>query len=204
MTVRQAEFAMAIATVLLSLGLMWSSTDGLSISWVPNKGPGSGFWPFWLSVGLLLASLATLVRWFLKATPESRSEEPYISRDALKVVGVSGGALLALLIGIHLVGMYISLLVFMLFYVRFIGRHPWGLTIALTGGTALFIFGMFEWALQIPLPKSITEEWFYPVFDVMYGTSHFWAYMLGAAVLVAAISLAAHKFIDPPAGSEEG
>ncbi len=203
MTVRQAEFAMAIATILVSLGLMWSSTDGLSISWVPNKGPGSGFWPFWLSVGLLLSSLTTLVRWFLKATPESRSNEPYITKSALTVVGISAGALLALLIGIHLVGMYISLLLFLLCYVKVIGRHTWSLTIFLAGGTPLFIFGMFEWALQIPLPKAITEEWFYPVFDVMYGTNHFWAYMLGAAAIVAALGVAAQKFIDPPASAEE-
>ncbi|MEM1199821.1 MAG: tripartite tricarboxylate transporter TctB family protein [Pseudomonadota bacterium] len=204
MTVRQAELLMAIATVLLSLGLMWSSTDGLSISWVPNKGPGSGFWPFYLSIGLLLASLATLYRWFRRATPESRSEEPYISGAALTVVGVSVAALLGLLIGIHLVGMYISLFVFMLFYVKVIGRHPWGITVCLVGGTPLFVFGMFEWALQIPLPKAITEEWFYPVFDIMYGTSHFWAYMLGAAVIVAVLGWLTHKFIDPQPGTEEG
>ncbi len=201
MTVRQAEFAMAIATILISLGLMWSSTDGLSISWVPNKGPGSGFWPFWLSVGLLLSSLTTLIRWFLKATPESRSNEPYITNSA--VVIISAGALLALLIGIHLVGIYIALLFFLVFYIKIIGRHTWSLTILIAGGVPLFIFGMFEWALQIPLPKSITEEWFYPVFDVMYGTSHFWAYMLGAAAFVAALGVAAHKLIDPPASTEE-
>ncbi len=204
MTVRQAELLMAIATILMSLGLMWSSTDGLSISWVPNKGPGSGFWPFWLSVGLLLASIATLVRWFTKATPESRSEKPYMSFIAVRVVGVTVAALLALLIGIHLVGLYVALVAFLLFYIKVVGRHEWSLTILLVGGVPLFIFGLFEWALQIPLPKAITEEWFYPVFDVMYGTSYFWAYMLGAAALIAALAFAAHKFFDPPAGTEKG
>jgi hypothetical protein len=118
-------------------------------------------------------------------------------------VVISAGALLSLLIGIHLVGIYIALLLFLVFYIKIIGRHTWSLTILLAGGVPLFIFGMFEWALQIPLPKSITEEWLYPVFDVMYGTDHFWAYMLGAAAIVAALGFAAHKLIDPPASTEE-
>ena len=119
------------------------------------------------------------------------------------VVGTSAGALLALLIGIHMVGMYIALLGFLLFYIKVIGRHDWGITILLVGGIPLFIFGMFEWALQIPLPKAITEEWFYPVFDVMYGTNYFWAYMIGASLLVAALAFLAHKFIDPVTEAEK-
>lgn len=191
---------MAIATILMSLGLMWSSTNGLSIGWVKGKGPGSGFWPFWLSTGLLLASIATLVRWFAGTTQESQNTEPYMSRTAITVVGLALGALLGLLIGIHLVGIYVSLVFFLLFYIRFIGRHEWGLTIMLTGGIPLGVFALFEWALQIPLPKAITEEWFYPVFDVMYGTSHFWAYVVGSFAMLAAISYAVHHFTKPQNG----
>jgi hypothetical protein len=200
MTVRQAELAMAIATILMSLGLMWSATDGLSIGWVPGRGPGSGFWPFWLAVGMLLASLATLWRWFKGATPESRSDELYMSRPALAVVGTSAGALLALLIGIHVVGIYIALVGFLLFYLKFIGRHDWPITIMLVGGIPVFIFALFEWLLQIPLPKALTEEWFYPVFDVMYGTNHFWMYIVGLFVLLSAISYAVHKLAPPNTG----
>ncbi len=193
MTVRQAELLMAIATILVSLGLMWSSTSGLSIGWVPRKGPGSGFWPFWLSTGLLIVSLITLWRWFTGATEESRSTEKYLSAPSLVVVGTSAGALLGLLISIHLVGIYIGLVGFLLFYIRFIGRHTWAVTIMLAAGIPVFIFALFEWLLQIPLPKAWTEEWFYPVFDVMYGTKHFWMYIVGSFVLISAISFAVHK-----------
>lgn len=195
MTVRQAELLMALATIAVSLGLMWSSSDGLEIGWVPEKGPGSGFWPFWLSVGLLLSSLMTLYRWFTRATPESRSEEPYMSSEAIRVVGTAVGALLALLIGIQIVGIYASLPLFLLFYVRFVGNHSWPLTVMLVGGFPVFIFALFEWGLQIPLPKAVTEEWFYPVFDVMYGTNSFGLYVLGTFVVLGIIAFALHKFL---------
>ena len=167
MTVRRAELVVAIVSILISLAIMWKSTE-LSIGWVPRKGPGSGAWPFWLSTGMLLTSIATLIRWFLRATPESRSEEAYISRSALYVVGVSVGALLFLLIATHFVGLYVSLVFFLLFYLRFVGRHGWVTTLSLTVGIPIFIFCLFEWALTIPLPKGITETWFYPIYDLIY------------------------------------
>lgn len=167
MTVRTAELVMAIATALISIAFMWKSAE-LAIGWVPEKGPGSGFWPFWLSAGMLLASLATLVRWFRKITPESRSHEIYISRGALYVVGISAAAILFLLIATHFIGIYISLLAFLFFYLRIVGRHSWRVTLPLTIGVPVFIFCLFEWALKIPLPKAVSEPLFYPIYDLIY------------------------------------
>ena len=167
MTVRTAELLMAIAMCLLSIGLMWKSAE-LSITWIPDKGPGSGFWPFWLSTGMLIVSLITVARWVMRMTPESRSTEIYISRSAVYVVGTSAGAILFLLGATHYVGIYFSLLIFLLFYLKFIGRHSWLATIPLTIGIPVFVFCLFEWALKIPLPKAISEPLFYPVYDLIY------------------------------------
>jgi hypothetical protein len=200
MTVRQAEFLMALATIAASLGLMWSASDGLAIGWVPEKGPGSGFWPFWLSFGMLLASVFTLIRWFMGATPESRSTEPYMSRNAMVVVGIAVSALLFLLIGIHVVGIYLTLPLFLFFYIRIVGKHTWAITVLLVFGVPVFIFTLFEWGLQIPLPKAITEEWFYPVFDVMYGSGNFWMYIVGLFAVIAGVSFALHKLVKTSEG----
>jgi len=167
MTVRTAELVMAIALALLSLGFMVKSAE-LAIGWVPGRGPGSGAWPFWLSLGMLLASLATVLRWFLRATPESRSTELYMSRSAVSIVGSSVAALLMLLIGIHYIGIYFSLILFLLFFLRIMGRHSWPTTVAIALLTPVAIFGLFEWALTIPLPKALSEPLFYPIYDLMY------------------------------------
>ena len=167
MTVRTAELVMAIVLGLISIGLMVKSAE-LRIDWVPGRGPGSGAWPFWLSTGMLLCCIWTIIRWFRRVTPESRNNDLYMSRDTVMIVGVSAGAILFLLSFTHIIGLYASLILFLLFYLKFVGRHNWGITIALTIGIPVFIFCLFEWALKIPLPKAITEEWFYPVYDLMY------------------------------------
>ena len=167
MTVRTAELLMAIALTLLSLAFMVKSTE-LNIGWVPGRGPGAGAWPFWLSVGMLLASLATLFRWFRKMTPESRSTGIFMSRDAVSIVGTAVAALTALLIGIHTIGIYLSLILFLLFFVRIMGRHSWPVTLGIALLTPVFVFCLFEWALTIPLPKALSEPLFYPIYDLMY------------------------------------
>lgn len=167
MTVRQAELIMAIFLALCSIGLMVKSSE-LNTGWVAGRGPGAGAWPFWLSAGMLICCIWTIVRWFRRITPESRNDSPYMTRDTIVIVGTSAGAILFLLGATHFIGIYASLVLFLLFYLRFIGRHKWLKTMALTIGIPIFIFCLFEWALKIPLPKSITEPLFYPIYDLMY------------------------------------
>ena len=170
MTVRTAEILFAVLLALCSIGLMVKSAE-LNIGWIEDKGPGSGAWPFWLSTGMLLCCIWTIVRWFRKVTPESVSTELYISRDTLLVVGTSAGSILALLLMTQYAGIYIALPIFLFFYIKFIGRHSWPLTLSLTVCVPVFIFCLFEWALKIPLPKAFTEEAFYPVYDLIYAQS---------------------------------
>jgi len=160
MTVRTAELIMAIATLLISLGLMFNIYGSdLTIGWVEGRGPGSGMWPFWLSLGMALASLATLIRWFRGATPESRSTEPYIDKDTIFLVVVSGLSVLALIILMNIIGTYLSLMAFMYFFVRVLGKHSWKTTIGFVIGTPIFVYLLFEVALTKYLPKG------WPIFE---------------------------------------
>lgn len=167
MTVRSAELAMALVCALCAIALMAKSAE-LNIGWVEDRGPGAGAWPFWLSAGMLAASLATVWRWFRRQTAESRSTALYLSRESALVVGISAGSILFLLVATHLIGLYAALFLFLLFYLKFVGRHSWRLTAVLMVAMPVFIFCLFEWALKIPLPKSVTEPLFYPIYDLMY------------------------------------
>ncbi|MFY0690354.1 MAG: tripartite tricarboxylate transporter TctB family protein [Paracoccaceae bacterium] len=162
---------MGIATLLVSLGLMYNVySDGLTIGWVDGRGPGAGVWPFWLSGGMALASLWTLFRWYRGITPESRSTESYIAKETIFLVGVSAGSLLVFLILIYIIGTYLSLMLFMFFYVWFLGRHNWQTTLAFVTGTPIFIYLLFEVALTKYLPKGlpIFEEGFLVIDNLRY------------------------------------
>ncbi len=171
MTTRSAEFLMAVVTLLASLALMFDIyADGLKIGWVQGRGPGAGMWPFWLSLGMALASLATLVRWFQRATPESRSDEPFINPGSFPLVATSLLSLLALLIMFELIGTYFGIFIFMAFYLRIVGEHTWRTTMAMAFGTPIFIYLLFEVALTKYLPKGLSffEELFLVVDNLRY------------------------------------
>lgn len=168
MTTRTAEFTAAILLSLAALGLMWKSMDGLAIGWVSGSGPGSGFWPFWLSFVMLLSSLATLVKCYFHATPQSRSTEIFMDRKTVQIVGATVAALLFLLLASSFVGMYLALMLFLLFYLRVLGGHSWSLSIGLMLFIPSFVFFFFEYLMTIPLPKGITEPLFYPIYNLIY------------------------------------
>lgn len=158
---------MAVLMGGLSLYLMWKSAE-LPIGWVKGKGPGGGAWPFWLAVVMLGCCIVTVVRWFLRATPESRSDEEFMDRTTRRINAVTLGSLVAMLVLTHIIGMYFAMALFLAFYLRLVGRHSWWLTLALSIGLPVFLLFFFEGLLKIILPKGYSEPLFYPFYDLIY------------------------------------
>ncbi|MDH3659995.1 MAG: tripartite tricarboxylate transporter TctB family protein [Alphaproteobacteria bacterium] len=170
MTVRTAEILMAILMALLSIAFMMKSAE-LNIGWVKDRGPGAGAWPFWLATGMLICCLATIVRWFLRATPESRSTAIFIPSSALTMVVSTVAALAFLLLLTPWISIYLALMLFLVFYLKVMGGHGWGMTLAITIAMPVVVFCLFEWALTISLPKGVSfieELLFYPLYDLIY------------------------------------
>jgi len=159
---------MGIALALASLAFMYKSTDGLSIGWVAGSGPGAGAWPFWLSAVMFLSCVAIVIRTVMRITVQSRSDEIFMDREAVYLIGVTTVALAALLLGTYYIGIYISLMVFLMFFLRVLGGHTWTLSIVLTIAIPIVVFVFFEYLLVIPLPKGMSEPLFYPIYDLMY------------------------------------
>ena len=162
---RRAELVMALVMALFSVYLMWKSTE-LPIGWEPEKGPGGGAFSFWLSAGMLLSCIAIIIRWARRSSPPSRSTEVFMTRTAVRMFLLVAGAL-TLMIGLfHIIGVYLSIPLFLIFYIRFLGRHSWLTTGLIAAITPIFTFFFFEIAIKITLPKGFTETWFYPLYDI--------------------------------------
>jgi len=162
---RRAEIMMAVVLAIFSAYLMWKSAE-LPIGWVPDRGPGGGAFPFWLSAGMLLSSLWILVRALRGVTAQSQSTEPYFDSQSAVLVALVVGALTVMIASMHWIGVYGAIPLFFVFYMKIIGRHSWLQTLSFAVITPIVTFFFFEILLNITLPKGITEPLFYPLYDI--------------------------------------
>lgn len=162
---RYAEIGMAGVLALFSIYLMVKSTE-LPIGIVPGQGPGGGAWPFWLSGIMLVCCGFIILNWWRKTSPPSQSEEPFLDGYGWRMLGLVGGGLLGFVALIDVISMYGAIAVFLLYYLRFLGRHSWALSLGISLSTPILFFFFFEGAMQITMPSgmSFTD----PVFDFLY------------------------------------
>ena len=165
---RKAELVMAIVMGIFSLYLMWKSAE-LDIGWIPDEGPGGGAWPFWLATTMLLSCIYIILNWFRRASPPSQSDEVFMDKGTMISVGYVAGALIVTVALFYVIGVYGALPLFMLFYVRFLGRHSWPVTAAMAVVSPIVTFFFFDIALKITLPKGlpiVEETIFYPLYKI--------------------------------------
>ncbi|MEL7544271.1 MAG: tripartite tricarboxylate transporter TctB family protein, partial [Pseudomonadota bacterium] len=167
MTTRAAELMMALAMGAFSIYLMWKSTE-LNIGWVPDEGPGGGFWPFWLAAVMLVSCVWIVVNWARRLSPPAQDESPFFGSGVIPNVG---GVALALIITVWMfdgrgipgfdgLGVYLALPLFLLFYMMVIGNHSLVATLATMVLVPVLTFLFFEVMLSITLPKGITDAFF--------------------------------------------
>ena len=181
---RAAELSAAAALMGLSAYFMILALR-LPVGWIEGQGPGGGAFPFWAA--LVMFGCAALIlgrelrphvgRWrhrLRDETGQGRLDEagqrgaPFVERDALPALAATVIALFAAVALMGWLGTYVAVPLFLLFYLRVIGRQGWGLTLALTLVTPVVLFLFFEATLRILLPKGITEPLFFPLYALVF------------------------------------
>lgn len=159
----KADSLVALVLMGFSIYCMWHATV-LPIGWIEGAGPGGGAFPFWLSLLMLLASGGVLVRALLSAAPL----QPFFDPDTVSQVALVTAALIVTIVLMSILGSYIAIPAFMIWYLRFFGGHSWRLTAALVIGTVLTLFFFFEVVLRILMPKGVTEPLFLPLYQMFF------------------------------------
>lgn len=162
---RRAEVVTAVLMAAFSIYLMLKSAE-LPVGWIEDEGPGGGAFPFWLSAIMLISSIWIIVNWVRRTSPPSQSTDTFMDPYAVKMFCLAGGGVTAMIGLVHVVGMYGAVPIFMLYYLRFLGRHSWKTTLAVSLGTPIAAFFFFDITLRIILPKGYLEPWFLPLYKI--------------------------------------
>ncbi|SFT85277.1 tripartite tricarboxylate transporter TctB family protein [Sedimentitalea nanhaiensis] len=166
---RLAEIVTAGVLALLSIYLMWKSTE-LNVGYIPDEGPGGGFWPFWLSGIMLICTGLIAFNWFRRTSPPSQSTDVLLDGYGKRTLVLVGGGLLGFIALINIISMYGAMVVFLIYYLRFLGRHSWTLTAILSISIPVVFFIFFEALMRITLPKGMkfTEPFYNFLNTIIY------------------------------------
>lgn len=152
-TNRTLDIVVSLLFIALASVFMFDSWK-IGIGWLEGQGPASGFFPFYVSLFMGLASVVNLQRALIRA--ESDGEETFVASLELMRVLMVLGPTLVYVAAIQYLGIYVSSAIFITLFLA-VSRAPlW--QIAFVGvGTAFVLFMMFEVWFLVPLPKGPLE-----------------------------------------------
>ncbi|MCB2094685.1 MAG: tripartite tricarboxylate transporter TctB family protein [Rhodobacteraceae bacterium] len=166
---RRGEIITAGILAVMSIYMMWKSTE-LDIFYIKGEGPGGGAWPFWLSGIMLICTVIIAVNAVRRVSPPSQSDEPVLDAEGRKMILQVFGGIFVFVALVGIVSMYGAMLLFLFYYLWFLGRHSLKLSLAISILTPTAFFFFFEALMRVTLPKgmSFTEPFFNWLNTIIY------------------------------------
>jgi len=153
--VSQRKADIVVALIMAGIGgIVIMDSLRLGMGW-SEYGPDSGYFPFYIGLAMVIASLGTIALTLLRrASSEGSFVERTQLRDVLKVLVPS--VVFVVLIGV--LGIYVSSMLFIGAFMRWLGRFPWLTVVIVSVCVPLALFLLFEIWFLVPLPKGPLED----------------------------------------------
>jgi len=154
-SIRLMDIITAILFLAFGLTVMIGSLK-LGASWGAD-GPEAGYFPFYISLIILLSSTVTL---FQAVVNKNKETESFVDREPLKqIMAVLLPAILFVL-GVQLIGIYVSSALYIAIFMVWLGKYAVWKAVAVAVGVTVALYLMFEFWFQVPLPHG---SWFNPL-----------------------------------------
>jgi len=138
-----AAFAVVVIVGSIRAGINWGA-----------EGPRAGFFPFYIGLFILLSSMVNLFSAFF----DLPRDQVFAEWGQLKrVVSVIIPTAVFVTV-IPIIGIYISSMMLIALFMRWLGKYRWLVIAAVSIGVPLVTFIVFETWFLVPLPKGPVEE----------------------------------------------
>jgi len=149
---RRAEIWVSVAFALLGV-IVIADSIRLGFMW-GMSGPESGFFPFYLGVGVVISSLFVFFNAFTRYRKEGAGK-PLMPPGALKPILWVLIPSAAMVVITELVGLHIAAALFLAFYMRVVGKIGWTTTLLVGILSPLSLYITFDKLFLIPLPQGL-------------------------------------------------
>ena len=126
----------------------------VGIGWA-DDGPRAGFFPFYISLAVLISCAVNLVKVFMTAD----DGEIFAEWSQLRQVGAVVLPTAIYVALIPYIGIYVASALLIAAFMRWFGHYSWLLSIAVAVGVPIATFLMFEIWFLVPLPKGPLESY---------------------------------------------
>lgn len=150
LSTRSMEIAVALLTLAFGAVVVYASYQ-LGSTWGPD-GPEAGYFPFYIGSLICLGSIVNLVQ--AATAGVSAGKRIFVEWSALRRVFAVLVPATFFIVGIHLIGIYVSALLYIAAFMIWIGRYSWHKGFAVGFGVSFALFLMFEVWFQVLLPKG--------------------------------------------------
>ena len=143
-----------VAALILAAGvLVMYDSVRLGATW-GDDGPKPGYFPFYIGLIMTIAAVINLARGFMIAREKNA---PFVLAGQLKMVLTVLVPAAVYAAAITWIGIYVSSILFIAFFMRWLGKFAWWKVAAVSIGTAVALFLIFERWFLVPLPKGPIE-----------------------------------------------
>ena len=158
-SVRVWEAIVAICFLVFGGVVVWESRR-LCAAW-GSDGPQAGYFPFYIGVIIIIASVANLL---VALNSGAKGARHFVTRGQLRMVltVMIPSIVYVVLIKnpVYSLGIYEASAIFIAMFMRFLGKYQWPKIAAVSIGVMLVFFLMFEVWFKVPLPKGPIEALF--------------------------------------------
>ena len=155
-SVRVMDIITALLFVAVGLVVMIGSLK-LGASWGAD-GPEAGYFPFYISLIILLSSTVTLYQ--AAIVNKKKKTESFVDSEPLKQVMAVLLPAIVFVLGVQLIGIYVASAIYIAIFMVWLGKYPIWKAVAVSVGVSAALYLMFEYWFQVPLPHG---SWFNPL-----------------------------------------
>ncbi len=150
---RGVEIGVAVFMAALALIGVYGSLK-VGIGWA-DEGPQAGFFPFYISLLVLISCAVNLVQTFTKSDDGALFASWAQLRKVMSVVVPTAIYVFVL----TYIGIYLASALLIATFMRWLGRYRWSVAIGVAVLVPVLTFFMFEKWFLVPLPKGPIERY---------------------------------------------
>ena len=148
----RADFYGGLLLVAFFGAMLW---EGSTFQYGEEFSPGPGFAPVWLSAtGLCIALLIVAHGFRAMRHPADHEAPPSLEMRGVARVAMTLAGMGVMILLVPVLGLALSIVGFLLYLTLVVQRHSLLVGIGASLGTVVFVYAVFVYSLDVPIPKG--------------------------------------------------